>query len=260
MTLPVYSSDNYTGNGNVSLYNYTFKIFNQNDLLVTQRNTSDIETTLTIGSAGSGTYTVTGVGNAEGGSIQLNGGNLPSNYKLTIQRKKDIKQETDIRNQGTFYPETHENIFDYLVMIDQQQQGEIDRSLKLSETVTGVSSKLPIPSTKKLLRWNENADAIENIGAGNLGVITAGKGLYLTPDNRLDCKYATSAASGIVQFSTDNETTTGTENGKAVTPKNVNSLFPLSIAKGGTGATTIAGAVSNLGVDDGTLARRFSLL
>jgi len=258
----IINRNDYIGNGNTSTYNYGFKIFSENDLKVIKRDTADVETVLTLGRAGSGAYTVTGVGNANGGSIVLKGGNLPVNYHLTIKRKRALKQETDVRNQGAFYQEIHEDAFDHLVMIDQTQQDDIDRSFKLPETiqVSNVSPILPIPSANKFIRWNSVADALENIGVGGLAVIIPRKGLYLTAENNLDCIYATAAASGIVQFSTNSETDTGTDTGKAVTPANIKSLLPLSIARGGTGATTISGAITNLGVDDGGLSRRFGFL
>ena len=129
----------YTGNGAVDTYSYSYKIFANTDLLVTVRNTSDVETTLTLTTD----YTVTGVGSSSGGNVVLvnsaqswldGDGDLKSNYILTIRRVRPIKQLTDIRNQGAFYPEVHEDTFDSLVMIGQQQQDEIDRSMKLSET------------------------------------------------------------------------------------------------------------------------------
>ncbi|WP_282460093.1 hypothetical protein, partial [Mycoplasmopsis arginini] len=44
------------------------------------------------------------------------------------------------------YPETHEDTFDKLVMLDQQQQDEIDRSVKLPETVSGSDFDTTLPS------------------------------------------------------------------------------------------------------------------
>lgn len=129
----------YTGNGAVSTYSYTFKIFAKEDLRVTVRNTSGVETRLAEGTD----YTVTGVGETVGGTIVLvnasqawlTAGKLTTGYILSIRRVRAITQGTDIRNQSAFFPETHEDVFDSLVMIDQGQQDELDRSVKLSETV-----------------------------------------------------------------------------------------------------------------------------
>lgn len=131
----------YVGNGNTSEYDFTFLIFSESDLLVSVRDADDVQTTLVLDTD----YTVDGVGDANGGSITLLAGNLDSGNVITIRRVRELTQETDIRNQGEFFPETHEDTFDHLIMVDQQQQDEIDRSIKLPETVaaSGFDSTLP---------------------------------------------------------------------------------------------------------------------
>jgi len=170
MTISNSSARNdYTGNGATATYSYGFKIFNGSDLLVTQKNTSNVETTLVL----TNDYTVTGVGGSNGGTIILTAGNLPSGYHLTIRKLQSLIQETDIRNLGAFYPEIHEDTFDFLTGLDQQQQDEIDRSFKLSETTVGVDAELPAPQAGKVLRWNSAEDGIENASIAELGSVTA---------------------------------------------------------------------------------------
>lgn len=143
--------NDYTGNGSVDTYSYTFKVFNEDHLVVTVRDTLDVETTLTKTTH----YTVSGVGSTGGGSIALVAGafdwltvgnDLKSGYKLTIRRVVPLTQETDIRNAGTFYPATHEDQFDKQVMISQQQQDDLDRSVTLPETVTSSDFDPTLPS------------------------------------------------------------------------------------------------------------------
>jgi len=134
----------YTGNGATDTYNYTFRIFNEADLEVTVRDTSDVETTLAL----STDYTVTGVGSTGGTIVLVNSaqswldgdGDLKSGYALTIRRVLDLVQETDIRNQGAFYPEMHEDQFDKLVMIAQQQQDELSRSANDSSSSSSAAA------------------------------------------------------------------------------------------------------------------------
>lgn len=166
----------YTGNGATATYPYTFKIFIDADLLVTQRDADDVETTLILNTD----YTVTGAGNTNGGSVVLIA-NLVNGYHLTLRRVRTLTQGTDIRNQGDFYPEVHENAFDHFIMVDQQQQNEIGRSAKLPETVTGVDATLPIPIADTWPGWNSAGTALENKTAASLGTITIiGNGLDLT--------------------------------------------------------------------------------
>ena len=143
--------NSYTGNGAVDTYGYTFRIFDQDDLLVTVRDLDDVETTLVI----STDYTVTGVGTLSGGNVALvnsaqdwldGDGDLKTGYVISIRRVIPILQETDIRNQGEFFPEIHEDQFDKGIMISQQQQDELDRSMKLSETTDPADFDTTLPA------------------------------------------------------------------------------------------------------------------
>lgn len=152
--------NDYIGNNTTDTYNYSFKIFTKNDLLVTQKDTNDVETTLTVDTD----YTVTGLGELSGGTIVLTAGNLATGYTLTIRRVLTLTQSTDIRSQGDFYPEAHENQFDKLIMIDQQQQDELDRTLKVTESYPDVNTSLT-PLASNFLAWNEDASGLTNVAA-----------------------------------------------------------------------------------------------
>lgn len=169
--------NDYVGNGAVDTYSYTFRILDQTHLRVTVRDTSSppVETPLTLTTH----YIVSGVGDAGGGSVALvNGafswldadGDLKSGYSLTIRRVLTIKQETDLRNQGSFYAETHEDQFDRAAMVAQQQQDEVDRALSLPETEAGSSAAttLPISSERasKFLAFDASGNPIASSGSG----------------------------------------------------------------------------------------------
>lgn len=136
------SFNQYTGNNSTATYSYTFKIFEESDLLVTKMNTSGVETVLALTTD----YTVSGEGESSGGSITLVAGNLATGYILTIRRVMDVVQETDIRNQGSYYPAVIEDQLDKMVMIDQQQQNELDRSPKLPESVDPADFDITLPT------------------------------------------------------------------------------------------------------------------
>jgi len=167
--------NDYAGNGTTATYNYTFKIFNESDIKLIIRDTAtDIETELTIATD----YTVTGVTDESGGNIILvdagqawiDGSSfLDTGYDLAMRRVIDLKQTTDIRNQGDFYPEIHEDQFDKLVMIDQQQQDAIDRSVRLPESVPASDFDTTIPA--------------EMVGTNSLALVSnvAGDGFAVGP-------------------------------------------------------------------------------
>lgn len=133
--------NDYVGNGSTETYSYSFRIFDQSHLRVIVKETATgVETTLAITTD----YTVTGVGQAAGGTVVLVDagqdwidaeGDLDSGYEITIRRVVPITQLTDIRNQGDFYPEVHEDVFDKQIMISQQQQDDLDRAARMPQTV-----------------------------------------------------------------------------------------------------------------------------
>lgn len=163
--------NDYVGNGATSVYPYSWKAFENTDLRVTVATAAGVETTLTLTTD----YTVSGVGAVGGGSITLvntlqawlTGGFLTTGFALTIRRVMPLTQETDIRNQGDFFPEIHEDEFDRGVMVAQQQQDELARSLKLPETEAGTAA-LVLPSeadrASKFLAFDAAANPIASSG------------------------------------------------------------------------------------------------
>lgn len=156
----------YTGTGAVSTYSYTFKIFANTDLVVTVvRTSTGAETTLTLTTD----YTVTGVGEEAGGTIVLvdndqawlTGAFLATTYQLVIRRVRPVTQTTDIRNQGSFLPETHEDTFDHLVMLIQQLRELLNRVLLQGVLATSPLT-LPSGAADKFLGWNAAGTAIVN--------------------------------------------------------------------------------------------------
>lgn len=78
-------------------------------------------------------YTLTGAGSQSGGTLTSSyaAGVLSTpGASLTISRDMDAVQPTDLRNQGKYLAETHENVFDRLTMLIQQGFSGLARALK----------------------------------------------------------------------------------------------------------------------------------
>ncbi len=140
----------YVGDGATADYDYTFLILAATHLLVKVRDLDGTEYTLVKDTD----YTVDGVNEVGGGTVTLigagawlSGGFLIEDYVIIIRRKLPVKQETDIRNQERYFASVHEDTFDTSRMIDQQQQDEIDRSVKLPETITDDDFDPTLPTT-----------------------------------------------------------------------------------------------------------------
>ncbi len=166
--------DDYTGNGATDTYAYNFRILAEADLLVTTKDTDGAETTLALTTD----YTVTGVGDTAGGNIVLVAGNLTTDYLLTIRRDRAIKQTVDIRNQGDFYPEIHEDLADDLVTQIQTLKEEVARAIKVAETDSTVTGMTLDPATALyIIRINAAGTGLELVSMADVGGVVAGNGI-----------------------------------------------------------------------------------
>jgi len=145
------------GNGNTATYPFAFKVFTDADVVVKKLEVStSIETTLTLGASNDYIVTLNSDQNGNpGGSITLKSGgnnqNLQTGFQIVITSAVQSLQGTDLTNQGGFYPEVINDALDKSTILHQQQQDELDRSIKFSLTNTIGS-----------LEITENANARKN--------------------------------------------------------------------------------------------------
>ena len=179
----------YTGNGVTTSFPYTFRIFHATDLVVVTASTSGILHTLVLNTD----YTVTGAGSYTGGSVVLSSP-LANGWGIAIDRELQVVQETDLRNQGKFFAETHEKVFDYLTMLIQQAISKIGfldgKAVKVPERGVWVAPVIA-ERRNKLFAWGDSgapiavlpesgsaADVLIELakptGAGNIGVSNGG--------------------------------------------------------------------------------------
>lgn len=105
----------YTGNGVTTSFPYTFRIFKKSDLVV---QVVDLDENIAVLALDTD-YTVTGAGGYNGGNVILSKA-LANGYQISISRDLPVTQETDLRNQGKFFAEVHEDALDKLTMLIQQ--------------------------------------------------------------------------------------------------------------------------------------------
>ena len=138
--------NSYSGNGTLTTFNYTFKIFADSDLQVIIRDASANETVKNLTTH----YTVTGAGNANGGTIVFTSGNIPSATEtVVIRRAVPQTQAIDYIANDPFPAESHEEGLDRSMMSIQQLQEEVDRSLKLSRTNTMTTTEFTVGSSDR---------------------------------------------------------------------------------------------------------------
>jgi hypothetical protein len=152
--------NSYSGNGTLDTFNYTFKIFADADIQVIIRDATATETVKTLTTH----YTVTGAGNANGGTIVFTTGNIPTNTEtVVIRRASPQTQAIDYIANDPFPAESHEEGLDRSMMAIQQLQEEIDRSIKLSRTNTMTSTEFAVGATDragKIFGFDSNGELV----------------------------------------------------------------------------------------------------
>ena len=112
-------------------------------------------------------FSVTGLGNPTGGAVTypLSGTPVAATSYVVVQRIVPDTQETDFTLQGAVYPTDIEDALDYVTMICQQLQGQINQSIVFSpaDTVTPV---LPSKTARAnlYLAFDSNGDPIATAG------------------------------------------------------------------------------------------------
>ncbi len=138
--------NSYSGNGSTTTFNYTFKITDQDDIDVIIRSSTGVETTKTITTH----YTVTGVGNASGGTVVFTSGNIPASGETVVLRRSTPQtQGVDLIENDPLPANTLEDALDKATSISQELQEQVDRSLKISRTNTMTSTEFTTSATDR---------------------------------------------------------------------------------------------------------------
>lgn len=149
--------NSYSGNGSTTVFAYSFKIFDDDDITVILRTDSTgseaVQTKTTH-------YSVSGVGSASGGNITF--GSAPaSGITVVLLRETAQTQATDYTPNDPFPAASHEDALDKITLMVQDQQDELDRSLKLSRTNTMTSTEFTVGAStraNKILAFDSSGE------------------------------------------------------------------------------------------------------
>lgn len=150
MTVATQTSETIlTGNGSTTVFPFTFPTLEASNIVVDLISSTGLITPQTQGT----NYTVQNAGFETGGSVTMTV--APSNgTRVRIRRILPYTQPTDYKNQGSFYPATHERSFDRATMQIQQ-----------IATAAGNSMQL-IPGPGGTFVWDAKGARIINVAAG----------------------------------------------------------------------------------------------
>ena len=143
----------YVSNGVLSSYDFPFAIFKNSDLKVYFDDTLQDENT----------YTVSGAGQSNGGSVSLT--SVPeSGVMITLTRELPIERTTDFQEGGVLRADVLNYELDYQIACQQQLADSLNRSMILPAYAadTNVNLTLPLPSAGKAVVWNAAGTNLEN--------------------------------------------------------------------------------------------------
>lgn len=163
--------DQYIASNGQTVFNYTFEIVEQTDLLVYQRlNTNpanDLVDLLTLNVD----YIVTGAGNEGGGTIILNTG-AALNDIVTLKQNVPVGRDTSFTPGGILRAQDLNSEFDNQTLIEQvtrfNEQNRMPRYWDSEIVVPFVDTILPKLAAQQVWRMNENGDAIEAYTIDNI--------------------------------------------------------------------------------------------
>jgi hypothetical protein len=165
----------YNGNGSTTVFAYTFKVLDQDDLTVIVRSSNGTETVQTITTH----YTVSGVGSDSGGNVTMVTAPA-SGETITILREQPLTQGLDLVPNDPFPAETLEEALDKLTFMVQTVEEEVGRSLKASRTNTISTTEFTVSASdraNKVFAFDSSGDiaVTQEIGTftGNWAASTA---------------------------------------------------------------------------------------
>lgn len=148
-----------------------------------------VETVITRGT-GATNYLVNNTTFPSTGSIDYpaSGGTLlTSTQRISIIRALTLEQLTDLENQGGYLPEVQEDQFDKLVMMIQQHQEALNRSLQIQRSeLTTVDAELPslIGNESLFVRVNADGDGFDLVAlTGVSGALSSAAGAQVVLTN-----------------------------------------------------------------------------
>jgi hypothetical protein len=179
--------NSYSGDGSTTAFTYTFKITDQDDIEVLIRSNDGTETTKTITTH----YTVSGVGNAGGGTVTFTAGNIPTSTQTVVLRRSTPQTQTmDLIDNDPMSADTIETAHDKSIAISQELQEQVNRSIKFSRTNTFTSSEFTVDAAtraNKILAFDDNGEisVTQELGTykGNWTTATAYYGRDLVKDS-----------------------------------------------------------------------------
>jgi len=151
----------FAGNDSATNFAFTFKVFSDEDVVLTHTNAADTETLLVLDADYSVALNADQDANP-GGSITypLAGDPLATGSKITVTSDVAETQGTVLPNGGGWFPKTIERALDRLTILSQQIREVLERAVRIpvSDSISSVEVPAAASRANRLLGFDSNGD------------------------------------------------------------------------------------------------------
>ena len=158
------SRNQYTATSGQTVFAYTFEIVDKDHIVVLQNGTALSEGT---------DYTVSNVGNDNGGNITLTSGATADDI-MTLYRDMPYSRDQNYTNSGDFLASEVNNYFDNLWLAGEQTERSFSQSIRKPITdADSISMELPEASSRCDTLMGFNTDGSVTVSQSDLLNVTA---------------------------------------------------------------------------------------
>lgn len=167
------SRNDYSGNGSLSTFTFSFQIVSPTELLFLETTNGNQVTKLL-----NTDYTVSQNQDiTTGGSVTRVAGALPTGTNLAIIRNATANQPTSFTNNGPFYPSAYEAALDYVVKAVEYYSNQLAVAIQAPQgEIPGTCNFVlpPIGSrASMLLGFDVNGNVVTTTGSNQLLIYTS---------------------------------------------------------------------------------------
>lgn len=157
----------YDGTGAQFVFPYTFPVLQNADLEV-RLVASDGSYTVAVLDTD---YTMSGAGTDEGGEVEFILSAPSVGQQVLLIRLIDYLQPTDFKNQGRFFPRTHERSFDRAAMQAIRLARGLDYAIKVPDATEGFNATLPEPTADYVFVINPTGNGVTLVPASTFAAL-----------------------------------------------------------------------------------------
>lgn len=149
----------FNGSGTTGPFTFNYRVISTSDFTVTKVAADGTRTLL----ADPADYSASLVSLGLSGGAVTTVATVDVGETLVVEGNADIAQGVQYRNQGRFFPKTHEQSYDLLTIIAQETRERVNRGILLppESSLTGPLL-LPDPEAGKAIVWNAAGTGITN--------------------------------------------------------------------------------------------------